>query len=338
MAPDKVSTHALPAPDQLEAWRGWYYPVFEVTPRQPEEHGFFASSQFWTLDGFSMCRVSAPPLNAQRTKALIRANPVDHWVVTLGQRATTIVRPRNGWFEAPPGVPFVLSLGEEFASEREQDDRLQLYLPRDNFREIASLLDGLTGQVLDTPLGRLLGDYLLLLERRLPEMAFEDLARLTRAVGAMVASCVAPTSERLATAASQINLGKLERVRQAVRKHLRSPVLGTNMLCREVGMSRSQLYRLLEGEGGVSHYIQRQRLLESHAALSDPSNSQRITVIAEGLCFADASSFSRAFRQEFGESPTYVRAASLAGLPLRASPRTRTEADTRNFSDCLKAF
>ena len=196
-----------------------------------------------------MCRVSAPPLNAQRTKALIRANPVDHWVVTLGQRATTIVRPRNGWFEAPPGVPFVLSLGEEFASEREQDDRLQLYLPRDNFREIASLLDGLTGQVLDTPLGRLLGDYLLLLERRLPEMAFEDLARLTRAVGAMVASCVAPTSERMATAASQINLGKLERVRQAVRKHLRSPVLGTNMLCREVGMSRSQLYRLLEGEG-----------------------------------------------------------------------------------------
>ena len=285
-----------------------------------------------------MCRVSAPSLSASRTKALLRANPVDHWVVTLGQRAKTIVRTRDASFEVPPGVPFVLSLGEVLESEREQDDRLQLYLPRDNFREIASLLDGCKGQVLDTPLGRLLAEYLLLLERRLPDLTLDDLARLTRAVTAMVASCVAPTPDRMVTASSQIRLGRLEKVRQAVRKHLHSPSLEANMLCREVGMSRSQLYRLLEGEGGVSRYIQRQRLLASYAVLSDPSNSRRITVIAETLCFADASSFSRAFRQEFGSSPTDVRAAALAGSPLQAAPKARAEADTRNFTECLKAF
>lgn len=338
MTPHKVSTDALAPPEQLEAWREWYQPVFDVTPRQPEEQGFLATSYFWALSNFSFCRVTAPALSASRTKALIRANPVDHWVITLGQRATTKLKTRHAAFEAPSGIPFVLSLGEELESERQQDDRLQLYLPRDHFREIGPLLDKSRGQVLDTPLGKLLGDYLLLLERRLPEITLNDSARLTQAVSAMVAFCVGPTSERLVAAASQIHLGRLEKVRQVVHTHLRSPSLGAGTLCRQVGVSRSQLYRLLEGHGGVSRYIQRQRLLASRAMLSDLSNPRRVADIAETLCFADASSFSRAFRQEFDVSPTDVRNAAMAGQPLAVASKLHTDAERRSFARCLHSF
>ncbi|MBI2737793.1 MAG: helix-turn-helix transcriptional regulator [Rhodospirillales bacterium] len=42
------------------------------------------------------------------------------------------------------------------------------------------------------------------------------------------------------------------------------------------------------------------------------------------LCFADASSFTRAFRREFGMSPKEVRAASPGGLSPRCQwPRAR---------------
>jgi AraC-like DNA-binding protein len=86
-------------------------------------------------------------------------------------------------------------------------------------------------------------------------------------------------------------------------------------------MSRSQLYRVLESEGGAAHYIQRRRLSESFSILCDVSNTYPIAKIAEALCFADASSFTRAFRHEFGVTPREVRAASLAGqAPTAAKP------------------
>ena len=86
------------------------------------------------------------------------------------------------------------------------------------------------------------------------------------------------------------------------------------MLCRELGMSRSSLYRLLESEGGVTQYIQRLRLSESLAQLSNPSNRKPIAIIAYELGMVDPSAFSRAFRRQFGISPSDAREAAQAGL------------------------
>jgi AraC-like DNA-binding protein len=151
----------------------------------------------------------------------------------------------------------------------------------------------------------------------------------------MVGACLAPAGDRRADARPQIRLTLMERVRQSVRRQLRSPSLGPDKLCREAAMSRSQLYRLLEGEGGAAHYIQHQRLSESFAILCDTSNNLPIGLIAESLCFADASNFSRAFRREFGMSPSDVRAAALAGLPPAAVPRDPVGGEVRRFGDCL---
>ena len=84
------------------------------------------------------------------------------------------------------------------------------------------------------------------IENRLPAVMEADLSRLANAVGAMVAAAaVVPSAERLAVARRQIDVGRKERVRQIVRKHLRTPTFGPIALCRLVGMSQSSLYRLL---------------------------------------------------------------------------------------------
>jgi AraC-like DNA-binding protein len=144
--------------------------------------------------------------------------------------------------------------------------------------------------------------------------------------------------QRTAVAKSQIDLGRKERVRQAVRRHLRTPTLEPKTLSRLVGMSRSSLYRLFEDTGGVARYIQSQRLLEAHAVLSDPPTTKSISAIAEDLCFADASSFSRVFRREFGHSPGEVRSAALAGLTLPAALRGHMRPEGADFGCLLRGF
>ena len=77
------------------------------------------------------------------------------------------------------------------------------------FQNIASLLDAACGSVMDTPLGHLLGDYMLALERHLPAVTESDFPQLTNAVGAMIAAAVAPSAERIAVAKSQVDFGRM---------------------------------------------------------------------------------------------------------------------------------
>jgi AraC-like DNA-binding protein len=337
MEPIRFSTEELPARDQFDAWRGWFDGVFEVEADDADA-GFAATSTIWSFDEFALSRVKAPALTAVRDTALLRSNPIDHWSVTLGRSRTLGMAGGRLPLDVPPSVPFVASLGASLVSRRPADERLQLYLPRDGFRELAPLLDSALGQPLDTPLGRLLGDYLGLLERSLGEIEAADAPRLTNAVRAMILACLGPSADRLEGANGQINLTRREKARQFIDRNLRDPRLDAAMLCRELGMSRTQLYRLFQEDGGVARYVRQRRLLRAHADLADPSSAASITLIAASLCFEDASSFSRAFKQEFGLNPREVRAAAAAGHSLRQRPRGSTPENPMTLRDCLLGF
>ena len=153
----------------------------------------------------------------------------------------------------------------------------------------------------------------------------EEANILTQAIAAMVAAWVAPSNDRMPRARDQISATLKAKARRFIMQNLRSQRLGAAMLCRELGMSRSSIYRLLESEGGVVHFVQRLRLLETLAQLSDPSNRKTIAIIADELGLTDPSSFSRAFRRQFGISPSDARKAAQAGLG-RSIAQTHQEA------------
>lgn len=154
----------------------------------------------------------------------------------------------------------------------------------------------------------------------------------------MIAACVSPSPERVAASARRLDLGRMERVRSVVRQHLRSPRIGPDALSRLVGISRSALYRVMESEGGVSRHIRRQRLLAARSALSDPGCDQSISAVAEEFCFSDAADFSRAFRRDFGLTPSDVRAAAKAGLFPSRVANGRFESGNATFNDLIRAL
>lgn len=340
MVPQTFSTQPLPVFEQLEGWRHWHRPTFEVQSLSPSSDGFLATSSNWSLEGLTVSRVRSPAASVSRPKSAIRRSAVDHWVISLSALSASDVQVLDKSLAVPVSAPVVLSLGEELqVDHHEYDDRIQLFLSRDRFDTIGHILDAVKAELLPAAQGDFLADYMRLLERNLPTLATADADRLPGAVEAMVAACLAPSADRVATARRQIEFTLMERVRKAVRENLFSPSLGPKRLCRDAAMSRSQLYRVLGSEGGVAHYIRRRRLSESFSILCDASNAYPIAKIAEMLCFADPSSFSRAFRQEFGVTPREVRAASLAGQKIAPSRVVGAKATgVSSFSDSLHGF
>ena len=337
MTPVVFATQRLPVRDQYEGWRAWNLPLLDVTPCHPVSEGFQAEGRIWKIDdGLLLAQSAVAKSRMLRSRRQIRHLPADHWVVTRVLHGTISVETPTGTIEVQEGQSYIWSLGQVSSSMRSKFRRIDLLLSRDTFRDIAPLLDAATGSVLDTPLGRSLGDFLLTLQERLPLLPDVDAPYLTVAVGKLVAACVAPSATRAGAARVFIDVGRLERVRQAVRAHLQSPLLGPHMLCRQVGMSRSNLYRLLESEGGVTSYIQRHRLLEASVRLSDIRNTQSITAIAHDLCFTDSSSFSRAFRAMFRVSPGDMRIAfAKQGIAPPMRQACQMQACTK-FSDLLR--
>jgi AraC-like DNA-binding protein len=94
-----------------------------------------------------------------------------------------------------------------------------------------------------------------------------------------------------------------------------------------------QSLSLVRRWGGITRYIQRERLLEPHAVVTDPTTTKSVSAIAEDLCFADASIFTRAFKREFGNSPGEVRSAARAGL----APPVQDKTLASSFADSSRA-
>ena len=336
MDPCTFSTEANHPREQRDAWSGWFQPVFDVIANDDDKPGFNGLYKIWKAGELSLTWTEAPAARSVRQSWHLHRNPIDHWVITYCKNGPTTMSTKNGELDVRPGTPYVWSLGHASDSRRTAMGRMQLYLPRDSFGEIRTAMDLATGTTVDGPHGALLADYILMLERNLPNIGPEEAARLPAAVQAMVGACLAPSPDRAAGAKRQIELTLMERVRLAVHRNLRSPSLGPDRLCREAAMSRSQLYRVLEGEGGAAAYIQRCRLTEGFAILCDTSNDLAIGRVAELLCFADASTFSRAFRREFGMSPSEARSATLTGFPPAPCLKSITTGE-RSYGDWLRA-
>jgi AraC-like DNA-binding protein len=331
MKSSTFTTQNLKPSDQLQSWQEWFFPAFDITPLDLDDP-FEAQNSLWKLGDLIVSRVLAPSVHVKRTKANVKKAAGDHWVLTYCRQGDTTVRTPKGEFTAPRGVPFFWLFGDEFESKRTRVDRIQVLLPRERFNNLAPVFDAARGSAFETPLGTLLGDYILALERQLPSLTEDDASRLAATSCQMIIACIAPSVDRLRLAEPGISISLFERAKQVIDGQLHSSKLQPATLCRQLGVSRSQLYRLFERKGGVTHYIQRQRLIRIFDTLCNPEDRRPISAVAADFCFEDPSSFGRAFRREFGCSAGDVRVSAAAGLPLQVRERILSEGNASSFA------
>ena len=256
----------------------------------------------WNLDRLAFMRTRFPgEKHAYRQKHLKKC-VLDHWYINLPFHSPKFA----DWHETEIAVPELHCLATSFDTEINHDGILTLFIPHDLFTSTLALYRMLDVKF-DGGLGKLLADYLFLLDRSLADLQSPEIPYVVEATRSLVAVCLAPSQDRLAEAQAPIDATLLGRARRLIDGRLTDRNLTSEMLCAALGVSRSRLYRLFEPLGGIASYIRKQRLLRTRDALSDIADTRSISRIAEQWGFVDASAYSRTFRHEFGISPKEAR-------------------------------
>jgi TolB-like protein/AraC-like DNA-binding protein/Tfp pilus assembly protein PilF len=101
--------------------------------------------------------------------------------------------------------------------------------------------------------------------------------------------------------------GTIERLEHSIDAHLNDSEFSIDLLCKEVGISRSQLHRIIKEKTNLSItlYLRKKRLEKAKLLLS--STDLRVSEIADAVGINNPANFSKYFIEEFQMSPTDFR-------------------------------
>lgn len=154
------------------------------------------------------------------------------------------------------------------------------------------------------PVGRFLVDSFFALKNQLPDVQQGEASKLAEGFCSLVHSLmICEQPDRAGLQGLQSDRGT--EIKAYVDRHLSTPGLDVDHLCRTFNVSRSSLYRKFAATGGVSQYITHRRLDRIfHQLMSSPPSRGRVKEIADRWGFEDPGYFSRCFRQRFGVPPS----------------------------------
>ena len=309
LAPLVFTTEQLDPSAQFSAWQQHMAPLYDV--RLPEgvrdRDGFAVSQKVWNLRGMLLIEQSAPPFSYERTAEKVRFSPIDHWQVSFLRdgRSWTSVDGRVA--ENEPGMINIRSFGYPFRGRALATEAVLLIIPVDQFAGLGGMPEACNNSTLGGYRAKLLIDFVSTIQAGLDRITAEDLPELRDALRQLVFDTIVPLVRERDASDYGASLGLMSRARRFIQKNLMSRDLTPDALSRELAISRTHLYQLFEGSGGVLSYIRQKRLLAAHEMLADASENRKVSDIAQLLGFETAANFTRAFTQHFGYSPTNVR-------------------------------
>jgi AraC-like DNA-binding protein len=183
-------------------------------------------------------------------------------------------------------------------------------VPRAQLAPLLATPDSVSASVLsrDTFAGRLISKRLLAL-RQDPVRAGDGAA--VDGLDRLVAGAVGAAGDAEADTARAAREALLASIKRHIEAELNAPSLTAAALCRRFGISRAQLYRLFESDGGLFRYVQERRLRRAFRLLTSPAgNARRMMDLAFDFRFGSDNTFIRAFRRRFGLTPGEVRELS----------------------------
>lgn len=336
-------TRELPAEDCYDAWHDSFSVLFDYTaPAVLRERGFFARADNALIGSMVLTDFASSAATYDRNAAWIARDSVDVLMLQFGFEGPCRILTAGREQQCAPGDVFIMDMTQPVRTFHDTMRSLTLTVPRHLVAAQVPHLEDAHLAVLKahTPVAQLLRAHVQTLHAMTADMTP---AQADSLVAPTVALAAATVAARLGESVHQDHaLGMSLRMRadRVIARLLSRHELSVEQIAAAVPCSRSRLQALYQKEGGVMHCVQRQRLRAAARHLRAPAQRHRtIGAIAHDLGFINPSSFTRAFRAEFGLSPRAMRAHAMSAHRVRqaASQADRTN-PSRNYERWFRAI
>ncbi|GAA3226583.1 helix-turn-helix domain-containing protein [Dactylosporangium siamense] len=299
------TTSAQAPAQQFTHWRELICEAFlALTPESDLRGGFAGSVTQWRLGGLSLARIESQRQTVHRTEAGVQRDPIRGYYANLQVRGVSLMAQHGRVATLRPGDLAVVDADEPFRFEFGGDFRqLSLFIPA------ATLNDGeatapRTATAIDTTtgVGAAVRHSLESLAQR--PMREPTAARLALHAAGMLSIALDPS---ILTAVRSPR--SYQTCLDDIEEHLTDHDLSPAATARRLGVSVRTVHGWFSGHGAsYGATVRRLRLERAARHLTDPSMRHlRVIDVATEAGFGSVASFHRAFRQQFGHTPSAAR-------------------------------
>lgn len=304
--------------DNAGAWREAVGTLFDVDELGHGEPGpFRADLTSFALGPVLLGTTRASGQRFRRTVDTIARSNVDHIIMQLyvrgGYEGVAGQRPMR----VQPGDICLFDLAQTLDTRATAFENVTMVIPRPKLASYLPNVEALHGLVIPGTevAGALIGRHLQALVDVAPSMMQAECEMAVEASIGLITACLRAELQRAdqgAGAGSEAD--RVIRIKQHIEARLGDPGLSGESILRELGLSRSALYRLFAPHGGVEAYIRGRRLHRAFFDLTAPG--ARAKDVAGRWHLGSEASFHRAFKVAYGITPKMARA--VAQLPRSA--------------------
>jgi AraC-like DNA-binding protein len=252
-----------------------------------------------------------------RSRARIGRDGLDHITLQVCLRGSHGRRDGGSDEKASSGDLIVADLAQAQSTGTSDFDSLNLTVPRRLLAPLLRAPDEHNMRVIagSAPLTALLRGHLIGLYEAASAISRQDAEAVIRPTLELAAAAI--NSAVADEHAGSVQMALTSEIRRHIDRHILGHDLSAGAIAAIFGISLRKLYYLFESHGGLSRYIQEERLRRCHAELADPSRRHdSIAGIAARYGFGHRKSFVRAFRRSFDMTPREMRALAAEGRGL----------------------
>ncbi|MGW5054280.1 AraC-like ligand-binding domain-containing protein [Actinokineospora sp. NPDC004072] len=308
-----LTTAGVPAAQQFDVWESAVSQTFVPLTASPAAPGPFRGRiRGQDLGSVGIYEATADPHSIRRTDRTISRNDPEVYKLSLQLRGTAKLGQDGRKATLDPGDfaiydttrPYTMAF-DEFAST------LVLMFPRDMLCLPEGHVAGLTATRFsgDQGVSGIVSTTLVQLARNLDDPQVHGSLRLARNLVDLLGTALADRAEYQDVPAESSRAALLVKIRSFVEAHLDDPGLSPGDIAAAHHISTRYLHKLFSEAGTtVSAYIRHRRLERCGQDLADPAKQRlSIGVIGARWGLPDASYLSRAFKTEYGMSPSEYR-------------------------------